>query len=68
MRNFIAHELGGLAEKKLFEAWNVQTKDQWEIRLLNCLNLIANQHYKSLAEASLLPKIHDKIIRAIANL
>lgn len=67
MRNFIAHNLGGLAEKQLFEAWNVQTKQQWQTRILNCLNTIAGQTYKSLEEASLLPKNHDKIVQAIAN-
>ncbi|NER22901.1 MAG: hypothetical protein F6J96_19825 [Symploca sp. SIO1C2] len=69
MRNNLSHRLGGLEEKKLFQAWGKDIKDaeQWQHRILNCLNLLTGQTFKSLSQASLFSKIHYRVVNAIAN-
>lgn len=68
-RNALSHRLGGLSEKEVFKAWGGDIKDQaqWETRVLNCLNLITGQPFKSLSQASLFAKIHSKLEEAIAS-
>ncbi len=69
MRNKLSHHLGGLGEKELFKAWgdDVNNSEQWQCRILNCLNLVTEQKFKSLSQASLFSRIHLKVIQAIAN-
>jgi hypothetical protein len=69
MRNNLSHRLGGLEERKLFQAWGEDIKDaeQWQRRILNCLNLITGQTFKSLSHASLFSKIHHRVVNAIVN-
>ncbi|MBU7584149.1 MAG: hypothetical protein KAF91_14760 [Nostoc sp. TH1S01] len=69
MRNNLSHRLGGLTEKELFAAWgeDVTNPEQWQARVLNCLNLVTGQSFKTLAEASIFNKLHDKVVQAIAQ-
>lgn len=69
MRNKLSHHLGGFGEKEIFKAWgnDVNNSEQWQHRILNCLNLVTEQKFKSISQASLFSKIHLKVIQAIAN-
>ncbi|MDF5713706.1 MAG: hypothetical protein PUP93_07395 [Rhizonema sp. NSF051] len=67
MRNTLSHRLGGLAEKEVFEAWDVTNSEQWQKRVLNCLNLVTKQSFKSLSQASVFDKIHNQVVAAIAQ-
>ncbi len=69
MRNKLSHYLGGLGEKEIFKAWgdDVNNSEQWQCPILNCLNLVTKQQFKSLSQASLFNKIHLKVIQVIAN-
>ena len=68
-RNDQFHQLLGLDEKGVFQAWGMNSQSSWEIRLRNCLNLIANQeHFTSIEKASLMAKVHEELKKAIAHL
>lgn len=69
MRNIFSHRLGGVVEKEMLQAWGQEVKkpEQWQSRMLNCLNLISGQSFKSLSEASLFSKIHQTILSKIAG-
>jgi hypothetical protein len=68
-RNNLFHRLEGLQESELFEAWNTQTSEAWEKRLLGCLNFIANKEltkpFVSLEKASLMAQVHEKLKQLI---
>jgi len=67
-RNDQFHQLLGLDEKEVFQAWGMNSQRSWETRLLNCLNLITNQsHFKSIQKASLMSKVHNELEKAIAQ-
>lgn len=68
-RNELSHRLGGISEKDLFKAWGQDIKDreQWEKRLLNCLNLITDNNFSSLTQASLFASVHHRVKGAIAQ-
>ncbi len=65
MRNNLSHRLGGLAETEVFQAWNVRDAVQWQKRILNCINLLTGQPFRSLSEASFFNKVHVKVNEAI---
>ena len=68
MRNTLSHRLGGLAERELFvEAWDVTNSEQWQKRVLNCLNLVTKQSFKSLSQATICAQMHDQLVDAIAQ-
>ncbi|NEP00136.1 MAG: hypothetical protein F6K58_15945 [Symploca sp. SIO2E9] len=69
MRNNLSHRLGGLEKNNLFKAWGEDIKDaqQWQRRILNCLNLITKQKFKSLSQASLFSKIHNQVVDEITH-
>jgi hypothetical protein len=68
-RNKIFHQLKGLSEIELREAWNVPSIDNWQPKILSYLNFITGQsHFTSLSEASLMAKIHQQLETAIAAL
>lgn len=70
-RNNLFHRLEGLQESDLLEAWETKNKDDWKKRLLGCINFIAKpdlpQEFTSLEEASLMAKVHDELVNAIAR-
>lgn len=68
-RNKLSHQLGGISEKELFQAWgkDIKNKEQWEKRILNCLNLITDKKFKSLQQASLFVSVHDFVQKSIQN-
>ena len=68
-RNRLSHQLGGISEKELFFAWGkgVNSKQKWEERLLNCLNLITGQKFKTLAQSSLFACVHHQVKNKIIN-
>jgi hypothetical protein len=69
VRNFLSHNLGGINDKDLFKAWGQDIKNQkdWENRILTCLNLIANNNFSSLYQASLFACTHHKIKQKITS-
>ena len=69
MRNTLSHRLGGLAEREVFSAWgrDVTNLEQWQARILNCLNLVSRQSFKTLSQASIFTKLHLKVVEAIAK-
>ena len=66
-RNNLFHLIGGLSEIDVFKAWGdeINNKSQWETRILNCLNLVTNNRFKSLTQASLFASIHHRVKEAI---
>jgi len=67
-RNNQFHQLLGLDEKEIFQAWGRANQPSWEARLLNCLKLITNQsHFTSIKKASLMSQVHDELDKAIAQ-
>ncbi|MGB7710665.1 MAG: hypothetical protein WBL95_14215 [Microcoleus sp.] len=71
-RNNCFHRLEGLQESEVFAAWDTQNKDEWKQRILSCMNFIAKQEdllqeFTSLEEASLMAKVHDELVKAIAR-
>jgi hypothetical protein len=70
-RNNLFHRLEGLQNQELFNAWDVANKDEWIARVICCLNFIAKedlpQEFTSLEEASLMAKVHDELVDAIAR-
>jgi hypothetical protein len=70
-RNRLSHQLGGITENMLFDAWGdgVHNQPTWETRILNCLNLITGRSmFKSIAKASLLTDVHTQLREAIATI
>ncbi|MDZ8056615.1 MAG: hypothetical protein RMX63_34940, partial [Aulosira sp. ZfuCHP01] len=68
-RNYFSHRLGGLAEKEVFRAWgeDVTNSEQWQKRILNCLNLVTGKSFRNLAQASIFDKLHNQVLQAIAQ-
>ncbi len=67
-RNNQFHQLLGLDEKEVFQAWGMSSQRSWETKLLNCLKLITNQsHFTSIKKASLMSKVHGLLEKAISN-
>lgn len=68
-RNAAFHGLGGLQEQELYQAWgkNLKNRQEWEKRVLNCLNFISGQSFKSLADASLFAKLHSNAVKKLQD-
>ncbi|MEG4248620.1 hypothetical protein [Microcoleus sp. Pol10D4] len=66
-RNVTFHSLHGLQENDVFKAWNTANREQWEARVLGCLNFVSQQKFVSLKSASLMVKVHDELVDAIAH-
>jgi hypothetical protein len=66
-RNKYSHRLGGLAETEVFEAWGkeIRNSEQWQKRIINCINLIMGKSYKNLSQASLFAQLHNQVREAI---
>lgn len=72
-RNNCFHRLEGLQESEVFDAWDTKSKNDWKNRILSCINFIAKEHlpqqqeFTSLEKASLMAKVHDELVDAIAR-
>ncbi|MEG3858864.1 hypothetical protein QT974_07050, partial [Microcoleus sp. herbarium12] len=66
-RNVTFHSLRGLSNNDVFKAWNTDNPEKWESRVLGCLNFVAQQKFVSLKSASLMAKVHDELVDAIAH-
>ncbi|MCZ2202267.1 MAG: hypothetical protein O1I87_10020, partial [Cylindrospermopsis raciborskii PAMP2012] len=66
-RNYFSHRLGGLAEQDVFTAWGEDITDsqQWQKRILNCINLVTGKSFKTLSQASIFSQIHTQVLEAI---
>lgn len=64
-RNKAFHNIEGLQESEVFDAW--QTKDflEWSQCLCDCLNFITDQTMPSLEDASLMVQVHHAITHSI---
>lgn len=71
-RNFIVHQVQGMAEPDLWEFWGVSSLEDWESRLLEFLNFIIKEDFpegfSSLEEASLMTRVHQELNEAISAL
>ncbi|MEG3939818.1 hypothetical protein QT995_16870 [Microcoleus sp. S36b_A3] len=69
-RNNLFHRLEGLQEQEIYDAWDAANKDEWIEIVLGCLNFIAEKDIpnklESLKEASLMFKVHQELVNAIA--
>ncbi|MEY3868759.1 MAG: hypothetical protein RLZZ338_2650 [Cyanobacteriota bacterium] len=70
-RNKNFHQLEGLSKDDVFRDWEVDNLEEWEKRILTYLNFIAQpdlpQEFTSLEEASLMSKVHEKLVNTIAS-
>ncbi len=68
-RNNLFHRLEGLQEQEICDAWDAANKDEWIEIVLGCLNFIAEPKplFTSLEEASLMFKVHEELVSAIAH-
>lgn len=66
-RNTFSHRLGGLAEQDIFTAWGKDITDsqQWQKRILNCINLVTGKSFSTLYKASLFSQIHTEVIATL---
>jgi hypothetical protein len=66
-RNTFSHRLGGLAEQDVFTAWgkDITNSQQWQKRILNCINLVTRKSFTTLYKASLFAQIHKQVLEAI---
>jgi len=70
-RNSTFHQLLGLEELELFKAWNTDNPEDWEKRVLSCLNFISEQTFDlsikcPLKKTSLMSQVRKKLKKAIA--
>ena len=68
-RNTYSHRLGGLTENEVFNAWgtDIKQQEQWEKRILNCLNILTGQKFQRLSQASLFCDVHERVRAAIVE-
>ncbi|MFM6252891.1 MAG: hypothetical protein ACKPEQ_27730, partial [Dolichospermum sp.] len=71
-RNNFSHSLGGLPEQEIFKAWSkdiknpdIKNSEQWQKRILNCINLVTGESFSTLYKASLFSQIHKQVLEAI---
>jgi len=66
-RNNFSHRLGGLSEQDVFNAWgkDITNSQQWQKRILNCINLVTGKSFKNLSQASIFSQLHAQVIEAI---
>ncbi|UAJ74642.1 hypothetical protein IQE94_17795 (plasmid) [Synechocystis sp. PCC 7339] len=69
IRNDLSHNLGGISEKDLYNAWGqeINQPDQWQDRILQCLNLITGEHFATFNNASFFPWIHHALKAEVKN-
>jgi hypothetical protein len=66
-RNKLSHQLGGISESEVLSAWgnDIKNRSQWDKRIVSCLNILTGQSFKSLHQASLFAKVHDRVRESI---
>ena len=66
-RNTFSHRLGGLAEQDVFTAWgkDITNSQQWQKRILNCINLVTGKSFSTLYKASLFSQVHTEVIATL---
>jgi hypothetical protein len=66
-RNTFSHRLGGLAKQDIFTAWgkDIINSQQWEKRILNCINLVTGKSFNTLYKASLFSQVHTEVIATL---
>jgi len=61
LRNQLSHQIVGISALEMFHAWGVTNENQWEKRMLACLNLLSDQKFVSLKQSSLFASLHHRI-------
>ncbi|MGA1474853.1 MAG: hypothetical protein ACO4AI_06745, partial [Prochlorothrix sp.] len=61
LRNQLSHQIVGISPLEMFHAWGVTNQNQWEKRMLTCLNLLSGQRFASLQQPSLFASLHYRI-------
>jgi hypothetical protein len=64
-RNSLFHRLLRLQKDELHKAWDTERRQDWEERVLGCLNAIADRDFESLTSASQMSQLHDTIVKGI---
>jgi len=64
-RNTLVHQLSGLSAEDLFQFWQVSNDEEWEKKILEFLNFIAEQSFTAWDEVCLMPTIHQQILAEI---
>lgn len=74
-RNKIFHQLHGLTDSELFEIWEVNSLDDWKVRIKEYANFVSEETFESLDResidgtvASLIQKVHQALKKEIADL
>jgi hypothetical protein len=70
IRNKASHLLGGLSKEEVFGAWgeDIKNQSQWEARILACLNILTEQKFKTLSEASLFATLQERVKNSIESI
>ncbi|MBE9242214.1 hypothetical protein [Synechocystis salina] len=68
-RNSLSHNLGGISEKDLYKAWgtDIAKSDEWQGRILQCINLITGEQFSKFNNASFFPGIHHALKAEVKN-
>ncbi len=68
-RNILSHQLGGIQKQEVFSAWGstIEKQEDWENRILNCLNLLSGQKATSLANVCLFYQVHRRLIKKLSQ-
>jgi hypothetical protein len=66
-RNILFHGLEGLDRQEVFENWGGDRIEDWESRVLGCLNFMTGQKFDRLQQASLMSKVHPVICDGIGS-
>ncbi|KKI99652.1 hypothetical protein [Prochlorothrix hollandica] len=61
LRNQLSHQIVGISPLEMFKAWGVTNLNQWEKRMVACLNLLSDQKFVSLKQSSLFASLHHRI-------
>ena len=61
LRDKLSHQILGISALDLFHAWGVTNQNQWEKRMVTCLNLLSEQRFVSLQQPSLFASLHARI-------
>lgn len=65
-RNFIFHQIQGISEDQLLRFWIVGSAVEWEDKILQFLNFIADeQDFKTWQEGSLMARVHQELVKVI---
>jgi hypothetical protein len=72
-RNELFHKLEGLQDRNsVFKAWEIfnDNEEEWKTRVLNCLNFISQEEFKTIEAASLMSQVHkelEEVLKEIAS-